>query len=147
MTMVGDLAAVAAGLGRDVALSRMLSTIRVTREPDEDAPPVWDPDAPGNGDYVQPGPYVVYGPDTAPHYGRARARMGTAAASILGGGTVLTLSAIHVPHDVVLAVGDEVTVIASDNPAAVGVTRTIRALHTGDQQTANRYGFEEIGGR
>lgn len=97
---------------------------------------------------VEPPPRVpIYGPDIAPHYGACRVRMATAASSVIqgpDGQVALTLSAIIVPSDVVFRKGVDVTVLESDNPAAVNLTRTIRSLHTGSQQTTNRYGFEEL---
>lgn len=103
---------------------------------------------PVTGEVTYPDPKIqIYGPGIEPYHGACRVRMSAANAAIMPGpdGMIaLTISAIVVPHDVVFRRGTDIKVVESDNPAALGVERTIRAEHTGSQQSSNKYGFEEL---
>lgn len=130
---------------RLIAEGRLLDVVKVTVDNPAAGEGVKDPET---GEVTYPDERLtIYGPDVAPHHGAARVRMATASASIMqgpDGQIALTLSSVVVPADVALPKGADVRVITSDNPAAVGVNRTIRAVHTGSQQSTNRYGFEEV---
>lgn len=130
---------------RWAAEQRLLDVCKVEVDNPDAGVPIRDPET-GNITYPD-AKLTIYGPDIAPHHGRCRVRMATASASVIqgpDGQVVLTLSQIVLPADVSLPRGADVTILASDNPAAVGVTRTIRARPTGSQQSSNRYGFEEV---
>lgn len=130
---------------RAAAEVRLLDVIKVEIDNPAAGEPVRDP---VTGEVTYPDARLtIYGPDIEPHRGKSRVRMATASASIMqgpDGQVALTLSQVVVPADVALPKGADVIVMESDNPAAVGVTRTIRAVHTGSQQSTNRYGFEEV---
>ncbi|MFK5691283.1 DUF6093 family protein [Ornithinimicrobium sp. LYQ92] len=130
---------------RHAAEQRLLDVVEVTVDNPHPGEPVRDP---VTGEVTYPSPRVIiYGPTVEPHRGKARVRMANASASVMqgpDGQVALTLSSVVVPADVVLRKGADVRVVVSDNPAAVGVSRTIRAVHTGSQQSTNRYGFEEV---
>lgn len=123
----------------------MLDTIKVERDNPDAGKPIRDPET---GTVTYPDPTItVYGPGIAPHHGKARVRIAYAAAQVYEqGGGIATVQQfpLSVPIDVRLQQGDRVTVVASDNPAQVGAVRYVRALHHGSQQTANRYGLEEL---
>lgn len=130
---------------RWAAEQRLLDVVEVEIDNPDAGKPIRDPET---GDVTYPDARLtIYGPGVAPHHGKSRVRMATASASIMqgpDGRVALTLSSVIVPADVALPKGADVTVLESDNPAAVGVSRTIRAVHTGSQQSTNRYGFEEV---
>lgn len=130
---------------RWAAEQRLLDVVEVTIDNPDAGEAIRDPET---GDVTYPDARLtIYGPGIEPHHGKARVRMSTASAAVMqgpDGQVALTLSSVIVPADVVLRKGADVLVLESDNPAAVGVSRTIRAVHTGSQQSTNRYGFEEV---
>lgn len=127
---------------RLMARSRMRGQCIVRRK--SDGPGVRDPET---GTIVYPPPTVLYGPDIEPHRGQCRVRMPYANAAVLvdaGSSIVMQQTHIGFPADVVFECGDEVEILRSDNPAAVGQRFTIRPLPLGEQQSANRYGIEAV---
>lgn len=127
---------------RELAEDRMEDQCKISRASTE--PGVRDS---VTGTIVYPEPIVIYGPDTEPHQGKCRIRMANAAGAALvdaGAVTVMQQTQISVPVDTVLQRGDRIEVIRSDNPLAQGRTFTVRALPTGSQQSANRYGIELV---
>lgn len=130
---------------RWMANQRLLDVCMVEVDnPDADKP-IRDPET---GEVTYPDARLtIYGPDIGPHHGACRVRIANASASVIqgpDGPVALTLAALTVPADVTLPKGADITILASDNPSAVGVRRTVRAVHPGSQQSTNRYGFEEL---
>ncbi|MDO5502149.1 MAG: DUF6093 family protein [Actinomycetia bacterium] len=129
---------------RQAAEARMLDTCEAYVDGQGEA--VRDPET---GTVTYPERRRIYGPGIEPHHGKCRVRMSQASASIMqssggSGNEVMILNAIVLPADVALPIGADVTILTSDNPAAVGQHLTIRAPDLGSQKSSNRPGFEQV---
>lgn len=122
--MIADDIAAALPELRAQAEARMTDVCRITRPGDGD--PVFNK---GTGQYEDPAPVEVYGPDTAPYFGKCRIP-GTATGSnpfTRNGGADQSFGVGEFPLDVPaltegLEAGQTVTYLtAPDNPALVGM--------------------------
>jgi hypothetical protein len=107
--------------GRQAAESLMLDTCRITRPGDGE--PVMNPDT---GQYEDPAPVEVYGPATAPYFGKCRIPVTNGSSSFTrNGGADQSFGVGEFPLDVPalaegLEAGQTVTYVsAADNPALV----------------------------
>lgn len=134
--------------GRAKSESRMTSTCVVTRKSTE--PAVRDEE---QGTSIPAPPVVVYPdpdwPEDHPHkHGPCRFKRELPnAAAMQNGQSMAAMQLAHFEIPVgspALKKGDKVECLTSDVPVQVGMVRTVRAEHVGEQTTAQRYQFEEV---
>jgi hypothetical protein len=140
VTLGTDIAAVLPEL-RAQAESRMTDTCRITRPGDGE--PVMNPDT---GQYEDPSPVEVYGPATAPYFGKCRIPVTNGSSSFTrNGGADQSFGVGEYPLDVPaltdgIEAGQTVTYLtAPDNPALVGMVFGLTEPLLASQSTKQRW--------
>ena len=125
--------------GRVLAEKNMLDTVRITTP--AVGPPRWDDDA---GEYVDPEPVEVYGPNVEPHRGKSRWRNAYPAPQQVNAGSAdwakdIVIISLPVDGAAVVTNGVEIELVASAlDPGSVGAKASVMADHVQTFSTACR---------